>query len=52
MVNFGGGNMWRRKLFYPKKKMSLNILEAYRRPIELDQKRKFSQHIVIKTQNL
>ena len=30
----------------------INIQEAYRTPIRLDQKRKSSYHIIIKTQNL
>ena len=34
------------------KKMPINIQEAYRIAIRLDQKRKSSHHIIIKTQNL
>jgi hypothetical protein len=36
----------------PKKGMSINIQKAYRAQINLDQKRKSSQHIIIETQNL
>jgi hypothetical protein len=32
--------------------MPITIQEAYKIPIRVDQKRKFSQHITIKTQNL
>ena len=34
-----------------KKEMPMNIQEAYRTPNSLDQKRKFSQHIILKTPN-
>jgi hypothetical protein len=34
-----------------KKKMSMNIQEAYRTPNRLDQKRNSSQYIIIKTPN-
>jgi hypothetical protein len=34
-----------------KKEMSMNIQEAYRTPHSLDQKRKSSYHIIIKTTN-
>jgi hypothetical protein len=34
-----------------KKKMSMNIQEAYRTPNRLNQKRNFSLHIIIKTPN-
>jgi hypothetical protein len=36
---------------YLKKEISMNIQEAYRTPNSLDQKRKFSQHIILKTPN-
>jgi len=32
--------------------MPINIQEVYRTPIRLNQKRKFSSHIIIKTKNL
>ena len=35
-----------------KKEMPINIQEAYRTPIRLNQKRKSSCHIIIKIQNL
>jgi hypothetical protein len=35
----------------PKRGMGLNVQEAYRTPNRLDQKRKSSCHIVIKTMN-
>ena len=35
-----------------KKEMPINVQEAYRTPNRLDQKRKFSCHITIKTQNI
>jgi hypothetical protein len=35
-----------------KKEMPINIQEVYKTPICLDQKRKSSQHIIIKIQNL
>ena len=35
-----------------KKEMSINIHEADRTPIRLNQKRKSSHHVIIKTQNL
>jgi hypothetical protein len=34
-----------------KKEMPMNIQEAYRTPNRLGQKRKYSQHIIIKTPN-
>jgi hypothetical protein len=43
---------YRRKLpTYLKKKMAMNIQEAYRTPNRLDQKRNSSYHIIIKTSN-
>ena len=36
---------------YLKKKMTMNIQGVYRTPNSLDQKRKFSQHIILKTPN-
>ena len=36
----------------PKKEMPTNIKEAYSIPIKLDQKRKFSSHIIIRIQNV
>jgi len=34
-----------------KKEMPINIQEAYRTPIRLDQKRNSSRHIIVKTPN-
>jgi hypothetical protein len=36
----------------PKEKMPINIHDVYRTPIRLDQKRKYSYHIIINTVNL
>lgn len=41
----------RTKLFQPKERHAYNIKEANRTPIRLDQKRKSSYHIIIKTKS-